>query len=93
MVVQSDRPSGYRLGTGGMKPITGLLKWRLQARARAELVPPMMFVNKEKLSIKELQDIRPGAIVRVRELDPPIQFMPPRAQPAWRHVTQRRNHG
>jgi len=76
-----------------MKPITGLLKWRLQARARAELVPPIMFVNMEGISIKELLDMRPGAIVRAEELDPPIQFMPPRFQPAWRHVTQRRNHG
>ena len=78
-----------------MKPITGLLKWRLQARARAEvdaLKPPMMLFTPPLAGDLPLMEYGAAGGIIMDE-HPSIEYIPPRPQPAWRHVTQRRNHG
>ena len=77
-----------------MKPITGLLKWRLQERARAEvdaLKPPMMLFTPPLAGDLPLMDCGPGGVIMEGVASPRIEFILPRPQPAWRHVTQRRN--
>jgi len=75
-----------------MKPITGILKWRLQARARAEVAPPhFICADSEKLTYDDLERMCKPVPDMVLVTDQP-QVIPLHV-PSWRHVTQRRNHG
>ena len=76
-----------------MKPITGILKWRLQARARAEVSPHVQRVagDPDKVTFDDLKRMCHPVPNIVLVTDQP-QVVPIHA-PSWRHVTQRRNHG
>ena len=58
-----------------MRKLAGKLKWRAQLRKRMD-VRGIALVDSERVNLKDMSGcLRPGAIVRVDDLHPVVQFV------------------